>query len=191
MRTVASVAWRYSRHQSRRACAKPHPHQSRRRCRRARRQHFAYGFPRARARHSDGTRRTGCDPAHSRRVDRGCRWCCRRRALDGVMRARVYVTQPVGAAALARLRETAEVTLNPDALHIPTQVELLAAVRAHDVLFCLLHDRIDAAVINANPKLRMIASMTITPADIDVAAATARRLPVTVIPAALLNDATA
>jgi glyoxylate reductase len=107
------------------------------------------------------------------------------------MRARVYVTQPVGADALARLRETADVTLNPDPLHIPTQAELLAAVRAHDVLFCLLHDRIDAEVIDANPKLRMIASMTITPADIDIASATARRLPVTVIPAALLNDATA
>jgi glyoxylate reductase len=37
----------------------------------------------------------------------------------------------------------------------------------------------------------MIASMTITPADIDTRAATARRLPVTVIPGALLNDATA
>ena len=107
------------------------------------------------------------------------------------MRARVYVTQPVGAAALARLRDAADVTLNGNALHIPTKAELLEAVRTHDVLFCLLHDRIDAEVINANPKLRMIASMTITPADIDTQAATARRLPVTVIPAALLNDATA
>ncbi len=107
------------------------------------------------------------------------------------MRARVYVTQPVAAAALTRLREVAEVSLNADALHIPGKDELLVAVREHDILFCLLHDRIDADVIDANKNLRMIASMTITPADIDIKAATARHLPVTVIPAALLNDATA
>jgi glyoxylate reductase len=107
------------------------------------------------------------------------------------MRARVYITQPVAASAIARLREAAEVDLNADPLRIPDKNELLAAVRAHDILFCLLHDRIDHDVITANPKLRMIASMTITPADIDSAAATAQRLPVTVIPSSLLNDATA
>ena len=46
-------------------------------------------------------------------------------------------------------------------------------------------------VIEANPALKAIVSTTITPADIDVAAATARRIPVTVVPAALLDDATA
>jgi glyoxylate reductase len=103
----------------------------------------------------------------------------------------VFVTQPVAPGALARLREVAEVDLNPDPLHIPGKDELLAAVRDHDVIFCLLHDRIDRDVIAANPKLCMIASITITPADIDVAEATARRIPVTVIPSSLLNDATA
>ena len=46
-------------------------------------------------------------------------------------------------------------------------------------------------MINANPALKAIASMTITPADIDIQAATARRLPVTTIPSLLLDDATA
>ena len=107
------------------------------------------------------------------------------------MRARVFITQPVAARAIERLREVADVDLNADPLHIPTRDELLAAVRSHDILFCLLHDRIDRDVITANGKLRMVASMTITPADIDTAAATSARVPVTVIPAALLNDATA
>ena len=106
------------------------------------------------------------------------------------MRARIYLTQPVAASAMARLRAVADVTLNADPLHIVTRDELLTAAREHDIIFCLLHDKIDAGVINANPKLKAIASMTITPADIDIAAATARRLPVTVIPAPLLNDAT-
>ena len=107
------------------------------------------------------------------------------------MRPRVYVTQPVAASAIARLREVAEVNLNADALHIPGKDELVAAVRDHEILFCLLHDRVDCDVIAANPALRMIASMTITPADIDTAEATSRGIPVTVIPGALLNDATA
>lgn len=106
-------------------------------------------------------------------------------------RPRIYVTQPIAASALARLNAVAEVTLNSDPLHIVTQEELIAAARTHEVIFCLLHDKIDAAVINANPRLKAIASMTITPADIDTEAATARKLPVTVIPALLLNDATA
>jgi glyoxylate reductase len=107
------------------------------------------------------------------------------------MRPRVFITQPVAARAIARLREIADVGLNADPLHIPGKDELLAAARSHDVLFCLLHDRIDRDVIAANTKLRMVASMTITPADIDTAAATALRVPVTVIPSSLLNDATA
>jgi glyoxylate reductase len=107
------------------------------------------------------------------------------------MRPWVYVTQPVAHSALERLKKAADVTLNNDPLHIVTQDELLKAAREHDIIFCLLHDKIDAAVINANPRLKAIASMTITPADIDTQAATARKLPVTVIPALLLNDATA
>jgi glyoxylate reductase len=107
------------------------------------------------------------------------------------MRPRVYITQPVSAAAVERLRKIADVTMNPDMLHIARKDELIAAARSHDILFCLLHDRIDGEVIAANPQLKAIASTTITPADIDIAAATRQRIPVTVIPSALLDDATA
>ena len=107
------------------------------------------------------------------------------------MRPRIFLTQPVARSAIERLEKVADLTINHDPLHIVTQDELLKAAREHDIIFCLLHDRIDADVINANPQLKAIASMTITPADIDTAAATARKLPVTVIPALLLNDATA
>jgi glyoxylate reductase len=107
------------------------------------------------------------------------------------VRPRVYITQPVAVSAIERLRAAGEVTLNPEPMHIPVKEELLAAVRDHDVLFCLIHDRVDRDVVAASPRLRMIATMTITPADVDVAEATARRIPVTVIPAPLLNDATA
>jgi len=107
------------------------------------------------------------------------------------VRPRVFVTQPVAERALERLRGVAEVTVNPDASRALSKDELLAAVREHEVLFCLLLDRIDRDVVMASPRLRMIATMTITPPDIDTAAATERRLPVSVIPASLLYDATA
>lgn len=106
------------------------------------------------------------------------------------MRPKIYVTQPVAASALERLRAVADVKINPDSLHIVTKPELIEAVRDHDILFCLLHDKVDGDVVAANPKLRMIASMKITPSDIDVAAATLRRIPVTVI-APIVTDATA
>src|ERR1700681_515839 len=106
------------------------------------------------------------------------------------VRFRVFITQPIARSAIERLRSVAEVDGNPDAVHIMTKDELLAAVREHDILFCLLQDRVDADVISANPKLRAIASMKITPGDIDVAAATARRIPVTVIPP-IVTEATA
>jgi len=105
-------------------------------------------------------------------------------------RPRVFITQPVAPSAIERLRAVAEVDLNPDTAHIVTRDELVAAARTHDILFCLLQDHVDATVIGANPKLAAIASMKITPSDIDVAAATARRIPVTVIPP-IVTEATA
>lgn len=106
------------------------------------------------------------------------------------MRPTIFVTQPIAEGALARLREVGEVDLNPDPLHIITKPELMAALRMAEYLVCLLHDQIDAEVIGASPRLKLIASMAIVPAGVDVAAATARRIPVTTIPP-LVTEATA
>ncbi len=106
------------------------------------------------------------------------------------MQPKVFITQPVSETAIRKLQAVAEVTWNPDPLHVVTKTELLEAVRKHNYLFCLLHDSIDAEVIAANPDLKVIASMAIIPAAIDVKAATARRVPVTVIPP-IVTEATA
>jgi glyoxylate reductase len=102
----------------------------------------------------------------------------------------IFVTQPIPERALARLREIGEVELNPDPLHIITKPELIAALKNNDYLFCLLHDTVDAEAIAANANLKLIASMAIIPAGIDVAAATARRIPVTTLPP-IVAEATA
>jgi glyoxylate reductase len=98
------------------------------------------------------------------------------------MRPRIFVTQPVAKSALDRLRKVASVKVNPDASRILAKTALIAAVKKCDILFCLLHDRIDREVIAANPALKLVAAQSISPSNIDVAAATARRIPVTVVP---------
>ena len=105
-------------------------------------------------------------------------------------RPHVFVTQPVASSALDRMRRVATVNVNPDASRVYPKSALIAAVRKCDILFCLLHDRIDRAVIAANPKLRAIAAQSISPSNIDVEAATARRIPVTVVPP-ITTEATA
>jgi glyoxylate reductase len=99
-----------------------------------------------------------------------------------VPRPRVFITQPVAKTAVGRLRRIAAVTMNPDASRVIAKRALIAAVRRCDILFCLLHDRIDGDVIAANPKLRMIAAMSVNPSHIDMEAANARGIAVTVVP---------
>jgi glyoxylate reductase len=105
-------------------------------------------------------------------------------------RPRIFVTQPVAKSALDRLRKVAMVKINPDSSRIIPKKALVAAVPNSDILFSLLHDRIDRDVIAANPQLRAITSQSITPDNIDVAEATRRKIPVTVVPP-IVAEATA
>jgi len=106
------------------------------------------------------------------------------------MRPRVFVTQPIAESALVRLREFADVEVNPDSSRILAKPKLIQGVSRNDILLSLLHDTVDRDVLAANPNLKAVASMTITPDRIDVAEATARKIPVTNIPA-VVTDATA
>lgn len=105
-------------------------------------------------------------------------------------RPRIFVTQPVAQSALDRLREVATVKVNQDSSRIIPKRQLIAAVRKCDILFSLLHDKVDRDVISANPDLVAVASQAITPDNIDVAEATRRKIPVTVTPP-IVAEATA
>ncbi len=105
-------------------------------------------------------------------------------------RPRVVVSQPIPAPALERLRSAADVEVGPDSSRIMPRGELLERLRGADALFHLMHDRVDAEMIAAAARLKVIASMSIAPATVDVAAATARRIPVTTIPP-IVTEATA
>jgi glyoxylate reductase len=105
-------------------------------------------------------------------------------------RPRIFVTQPISERALKRLRAVARVAVFADSHRIIPKRTLIAEVRRSDILFCLLHDTIDREVIEASPDLRLIAAQSITPSNIDVATATAQRIPVTVT-APITTEATA
>jgi glyoxylate reductase len=105
-------------------------------------------------------------------------------------RPRIYVTQPIAKSAVDRLKAVAAVKVNPDSSRIPGKTALIAAARQCDILFTKLHDKVDRDVVAANPKLRAIASQSITPDNTDVGEATKRGIPVTVVPP-IVAEATA
>jgi glyoxylate reductase len=107
-----------------------------------------------------------------------------------VSRPRVFVTQPIAESALTRLRQIAEVEVNPDSSRVLPKDRLIEAVTRCDILLSLLHDTVDRDVLAANPRLKAVSSMNITQDRIDLAAATELGIPVTNIPA-IVTDATA
>jgi glyoxylate reductase len=107
-----------------------------------------------------------------------------------VSKPRVFVTQPIAPSALARLEKIAAVIINTDSSKIIRRPKLIAGVRKCDILVSLLHDKVDRAVLAANPKLRAVCSMAITPDNIDVSEATKRGIVVTVVPP-IVAEATA
>lgn len=98
---------------------------------------------------------------------------------------RIFVTQLVPEPALVELRRLGEVDVNPDPERVLTRDELVAAVRTHDYLYCMVTNRVDAEVMDANPALRIIANMGVGYDNVDVAAASARRISVTNTPGVL------
>jgi len=89
----------------------------------------------------------------------------------------VFVSRTLPGDGLARLAREHDVEVWPGALP-PAPGELLARVAGADALICLLTDAIDGALIDGAPRLRAISNMAAGYDNIDVAAATERRIPV-------------
>jgi len=81
----------------------------------------------------------------------------------------VVISQPIPRSALERLRTFAAVEMGEDSSRIMARADLLERVRRADGLFHLMHDLVDAEMIAAAKNLRVIASMAIIPATVDVA----------------------
>ena len=91
--------------------------------------------------------------------------------------SRIFITRPIPSAGIDILRGHCEVVVFPGPKP-PTRAELLAGAATADALLPLLTERVDEELLQAAPNMRVIANMAVGYDNIDVAAATARGIPV-------------
>jgi glyoxylate reductase len=103
---------------------------------------------------------------------------------------KVFVTRAISEKGLEIIRDFCDVNVWPNEMP-PTRDELLGHVRGVDGLLCLLTDKIDGEMMDeAGPQLKVISNHAVGFDNIDVSAATARKIPVGNTPD-VLTDATA
>lgn len=105
------------------------------------------------------------------------------------MAPRVVVTRQMPGTALDRLAEVAEVDVWPERL--PPAPEVLRDLAAEaDGLITMLTDRIDASLLDAAPRLRVVANMAVGYDNFDLAELARRGIPASNTPG-VLTEATA
>jgi len=105
------------------------------------------------------------------------------------MTKKVFVTRRIPEEGLHLLQKEVEIKVNPYD-RVPTKEEIIAGLKGRDGLLCLLSDTIDKDIITAEPKLHMIANCAVGFDNIDVQAATEKKIPVSNTPG-VLTDTTA
>jgi glyoxylate reductase len=107
-----------------------------------------------------------------------------------MMKPRIFVSRRIPKIGLEMLRQTADVELWGEP-HPPDYLVLAEKARGMDGLLCMLTDRIDANLMDAiGQQLKVISQMAVGIDNIDVSAATSRRIPVGNTPG-VLTDTTA
>src|SRR3989338_2421477 len=100
----------------------------------------------------------------------------------------VFITRTIPEQGITLLKKYCTIRVYPKDAIIPRR-ELLNGVRWCDALLCLLTDRIDKKVIDANPKLKIISNYAIGFNNIDVKYATEKGIAVTNTPGKAIFDA--
>jgi glyoxylate reductase len=103
---------------------------------------------------------------------------------------KVFVTRKIPKPAIPLLKEHFEVKVYPKDQIIPRK-KLIEGVKWCDALLCLLTDRIDKEVIDANPNLKVISNYAVGYNNIDVKYATKKGIPVCNTPSQAVVDAVA
>lgn len=105
------------------------------------------------------------------------------------MKPKVFVTRKLPEKALEMIRAECDMEINPHD-RVLTKEELISGISDKDGMLCLLTDEIDKEVIDSGRNLRIIANYAVGYNNIDVSAATKRKIPVTNTPG-VLTDTTA
>jgi glyoxylate reductase len=105
------------------------------------------------------------------------------------MKPKVYLTRLLPPAVMTRLENETQLTWHSED-HVATKAAIITGAKDCDVLLCNITDPVDAEILAACPKLKVIANFGVGFNNIDVAAATARKIPVTNTPG-VLTDPTA
>lgn len=104
-------------------------------------------------------------------------------------RPKVFVARRIPDAGLSLVTAACDTEVWPDRLPPPADV-LREKVRDCDGLVSLLTDKVDAAVLAAAPRLKVVSNFAVGVNNVDLAAATGRRIPVGNTPG-VLTEATA
>ena len=104
-------------------------------------------------------------------------------------RPKVFVTRRIPDAGLTRILDQCDAEVWPERLP-PSAAVLRERVRDCEGLVSLLTDRVDAALLAAAPRLKVVSNFAVGFNNVDVPACTARRVPVGNTPG-VLTDATA
>lgn len=106
------------------------------------------------------------------------------------MKPKVFITRKIPDPALPLLKKHFQVKVYPHDKIIQKH-ELLKGVKWCDALLCLLTDKINKEVINANPNLKVISNYAVGYNNIDVKYATKKGIPVCNTPSQEVVDAVA
>lgn len=97
---------------------------------------------------------------------------------------RIFLTRELPPRTMELLRDHSVLTMNHQDRYL-TQEEIIEGVQGVDGLLCLLTDVIDDQILSANPALKVVANFAVGFNNIDINAATARKIPVTNTPGVL------
>src|ERR1039458_9098759 len=105
------------------------------------------------------------------------------------MKPKVFLTRRMPPAVMERLERETDLAWHAED-RVATKTEIIAGMKGRDALLCNILDRVDAELLDSCPGLKVVANFGVGFNNIDVAAATARKIPVTNTPG-VLTDTTA
>jgi glyoxylate reductase len=105
------------------------------------------------------------------------------------MKPKVFLTRQLPPAVMERLERETDLAWHRED-RVATKAEVIAGMKGREALLCTILDRIDGELLDACPGVKVVANFGVGFNNIDVAAATARKIPVTNTPG-VLTDATA